>query len=284
MCCLLSRSGGANSATTAIHAALSSHSSLLASASLCDGPLLTRLHINTTDAMSHVSSAISSLSGALAKCVASFMSGTRRYSHSVDKRLEMMEDELSDTLDTISACLHQCISDNIVYSYSTHLEDSVSSVDTLLHGLVNALPDVSIVVSPKGGDVLGYIEAATRIQGEVDTAASSCTISHARWLPREQVNSVSITLADSSGIPVLGATPDVVTAAFGRACGGWSVESVTVDANIVILQLSLTATCDDETLLTAEIGSARFELGLQVSTHAYYVSSSSQFMHGPTSL
>lgn len=216
----------------------SSRSAQSAMQSSADG-LIPRLEANTDAASSRTTAATSILITAVQQCVSTFGYSLRRHTTAVDKLLGAKTDELDDTVTTLEACLQQ------IYCSESSLEYLEASMRTIqqLCGDTNAFPDVSLALHAAASDVLQLGRAAFRLQTTIDPIR--CAVSHAPWLARGKVNSLSINVFDAVSEPVTTITPADVSVTTAREAQGWSVEIVSIEGNSLSFGVMLTPECSD---------------------------------------
>lgn len=221
--------------------------------------LIELLRVSVSRTTAHVDEAVASMLAGVPRCVPSFVSNARGHTNSVRKRLEMQEDELHDTIQTLEAFVQQSIAGDGTRGF---LEGSVDGVLRLLRD-TDALPDVSCGITSEGSEnSLRHLVVASRVDLGVDS--ERCVVAHERWLTRAQNNVVTIALADVTGEPVCGVTPANVGISVDSGALGWSVSTVSVAANTVTLVVELSFDCTTSAILDVNIGGVKLQLVLQV--------------------
>lgn len=224
---------------------------LLSSASVEDGPLLSRLETNAREAVSMVSVAVSTATSAVQQCVPVFVFNARSHSRAMDKRLEMKSDELADTVKTLEACLQllRCGDDAEVCTDDCV---TVAAVKQLMRETDTIVPVSTVLTHCGGGGGVQCLTAAFHVVIKVDP--HRCKASHARWLTRGKSNSVRICLFDRAGEPVFGVTPPDVRSFIESEAVGWSVVSVSTSTNVLSVEVALADRCSDTAALTVSVG------------------------------
>lgn len=175
----------------------------------------------------------------------------------VDKRLEMKEAELADTLKTLEACIHLSYAGDDTPEFSV---DSDLAINQFLK-LTNTSPEAPSVITSAQSHVAKCVLTVARLQTGIHPAR--CNVSHLPWLKRGEYNSVSVAAVDAFGEPIRGLTAgDVVCAV---VCdGGWSVMSVDVESSTITVGLLLLVECSDVAVLDVVIGGIEVTIPLKV--------------------
>lgn len=213
-------------------------SPVLRSAAARQGELLARLDANTTATVSRISAAALSCVGSLKPRVAAFVSNARRHARVVDKRLSMKVEELELAVKTLESFVQQSLAGDGSLEFT---EDSIHSVAQILVEVLPGFPSFSVTLTSSPNAVLQAAYGASRITAEVDVSRSQ--VRHAPLLTSNDVNDVRISLLDRFNEPVYGLASEDVVCSLVDCTEGWEVSSVSVDGNVVVVAVALTAKC-----------------------------------------
>lgn len=248
--------------STAIADALSAQAALLSLSPTIDPSLLHRLDVSAAHAATHVTASVSCIIGAVEQCVPGFVSTARRRCRTAHKRLEMDEEEITDTVKALQSCLRllTCLDDG------GSLEDTSCCVNRLL-GVFRLYPSVSIAVSSAIANTAQLMIAHRLSHVDIGVHSPRSAVSHPAWFERGAQDTVTITACDHcdvAGEPVYGLTIADLSFTFCMEATGWSIASACVDANVASFAIKLEPNCTDAAELAVCIGSTPFTLQLKV--------------------
>lgn len=217
-----------------------------------------RLDANMREATTRTSATLCTVVAAVQQCVPAFVHTARQRLRASSKRLGWIEEEFNDTIDTLKIYLQASIAvDGSSFSVS---EDALYAIEQLIAR--DVLPSISTVLAHDALDeALQRINAASYIQRSADPGR--CTVSHSRWLRRELPNAVTFTVSDALGQPVSNMTASDIWLSLNVSVG-WTATLLSVEGNVVTLDVTLTAEASDEAGLLLVVGEASITHRLQV--------------------
>lgn len=243
---------------SSLHHATSCHSAMLSSASQCDSSLPSRLECKTIEGTSHVTNAVSNLISEVSQCAPGFVSTAAAHKRRVDKRLEMLIEELDHNVKLLEACLQHS------YACDSDLESSAHTVAQLVTDS-DIRCRISHAITPSGHNALDRVRTASCIVDAIDSHRS--TVSHPRWLARGERTRVSISVVDADGEPVHGVTPSDISVTVDGKAAGWESTLVDATANVLSFEVKLTDECSDDADVRICIWTTVFTLALKVSAY-----------------
>lgn len=253
--------------------ASSALSTLLSSASHCDGALTARLEANRVSSVTRVTEAVDSILLTVQQRVPAFLEKARLHVCSADKDLELLGEGFESAAKVLLSFIHQ----STVGGESTleFTEDTFTAVNRILDALFGFVT-IPTALTNASSSPLQPVAELFRTVARIDSTRSK--VSHAQWLTRGKVGIVRITLLDSAGEAVHGVTPAEVSVTFGKDSPGWSVPSVLVEANVVKVKVMTATDCCGTAVMCVNIWLSAFTIPLKVSTEHTGTRGSSSFL------
>lgn len=246
-----------------ISAAFSSLSKYIAVSYSCDGQLLSRLDVNAASAVAHVCDATSATIACVSQCASIFVNRARSHQRRADKLLEMRLEEFDAALKNLKSYLEY---GSVVVLDTVDVEDSCAVVNLIVGGQLSAFPLVSTVVTVGGcGTAMHCVGHFSIVDAGVD--GDRCIVSRTPFLPRGEPNTVTVVLIGVDGEPLYGVTPADMAIRVEEDAVDWSVAAVSVEANVVSIEVGLTRECNVEADLIIVIGCAALTYPLMVRWH-----------------